>query len=125
MTAGLPSGEWSTTWSGRGGTWPGPGSRCRYGWRRSSERPASSDQSGRPVEVPWRSATSSPNCSGTDQTEGMPRRPPVRDLVGALVEGDQGRATAIIDTCLRRLQNRTDLFADLIQPTLYAIGDMW
>lgn len=55
----------------------------------------------------------------------MPRRLPIRDMVGALVEGDQGRASAVVDAALRRLHNRTDLFADLIQPSLYAVGDLW
>lgn len=45
--------------------------------------------------------------------------------MGALVEGDPGRAGAVVDAALRRLHNRTDLFTDLIQPSLYAIGEMW
>jgi MerR family transcriptional regulator, light-induced transcriptional regulator len=55
----------------------------------------------------------------------VPRRLPVPDLVEALLMGDQIRAGAIIDAALRLVRTRTALFADLIQPAQYAIGEQW
>src|SRR5215469_1260610 len=50
-TAKPPSGEWSTTWSERDGTWPPPHSRCRPGWRGSSEKPVSRGRSHQQADV--------------------------------------------------------------------------
>jgi MerR family transcriptional regulator, light-induced transcriptional regulator len=55
----------------------------------------------------------------------MRRRFPVRRLVDALVAGDEGRSKAIASESLRAAQSRTDVFADLIQPAQYEIGELW
>src|ERR1700716_4114880 len=55
----------------------------------------------------------------------MPRRSPVPGLVEALVGGDETRARAIAEESLRRTRSRTDVFADLIQPAQYEIGELW
>jgi methanogenic corrinoid protein MtbC1 len=55
----------------------------------------------------------------------MPRRSPVPGLVEALVGGDETRARAIAEESLRRTRSRTAIFADLIQPAQYEIGELW
>ena len=55
----------------------------------------------------------------------MPRRLPVPDLVEALLDGDQTRAAAIVAAGSRLVRTRTAVFADLIQPAQYAIGELW
>lgn len=55
----------------------------------------------------------------------MRRRLPVRGLVEALVDGDESRSRAIAVESLRAVGKRRDLFADLIQPAQYEIGELW
>ncbi len=55
----------------------------------------------------------------------MRRRSPVPGLVAALVGGDEDRALAIARDTLRAVRSRTAVFADLIQPAQYEIGDLW
>jgi MerR family transcriptional regulator, light-induced transcriptional regulator len=55
----------------------------------------------------------------------MRRRSPVPGLVAALVGGDEDRALAIARDTLRAVRSRTAVFADLIQPAQYEIGELW
>ena len=55
----------------------------------------------------------------------MRRRLPVRRLVEALVSGDESRSRAIARESLSAAKSRTDVFADLIQPAQYEIGELW
>lgn len=53
------------------------------------------------------------------------RRPPVRSLAEALLHGDLGEAGALAEQFLARVGSRTAVFADLIQPAQYEVGDLW
>jgi methanogenic corrinoid protein MtbC1 len=55
----------------------------------------------------------------------MRRRLPVPGLVEALVEGNESGARTIARECLSAVPSRTDVFADLIQPAQYEIGELW
>jgi methanogenic corrinoid protein MtbC1 len=53
------------------------------------------------------------------------RRPPVRCLVEALLARDGDRAIDLCDRFLARVRTRMAVFADLLQPALYEIGEIW
>ena len=53
------------------------------------------------------------------------RRPPVRHLVEALLARDDDRAAELCDRFLARARTRAAVFADLLQPALYEIGEIW
>jgi MerR family transcriptional regulator, light-induced transcriptional regulator len=53
------------------------------------------------------------------------RRLPVRELVDALVGSDESRARQIAVESLHAVRSRTDVFADLVQPAQYEIGELW
>ena len=53
------------------------------------------------------------------------RRPPVRSLAEALLQGDVGGAGDLADQFLARVGSRMAVFADLVQPAQYEVGDLW
>src|SRR5205807_8020899 len=53
------------------------------------------------------------------------RRPPVRPLVEAMLGGDAGEAADLADQFLARVGSRVALFADLLQPAQYEVGERW
>lgn len=53
------------------------------------------------------------------------RRPPVRPLVEAMLNGDLREAGDLSEQFLGRAGSRVAVFADLLQPAQYEIGDMW
>ncbi len=53
------------------------------------------------------------------------RRPPVRPLVAAMLAGDARGACNLADRFLARVGSRTAVFADLLQPAQYEIGELW
>ena len=53
------------------------------------------------------------------------RRPPVRPLVAAMLAGDFSEACLLADQFLARVRSRTAVFADLLQPAQYEIGELW
>ncbi|HZV48422.1 MAG TPA: cobalamin B12-binding domain-containing protein [Candidatus Dormibacteraeota bacterium] len=53
------------------------------------------------------------------------RRPPVRHLVEALLARDGDRAANLCDRFLARARTRMAVFADLLQPALYEVGEIW
>jgi MerR family transcriptional regulator, light-induced transcriptional regulator len=53
------------------------------------------------------------------------RRPPVRPLVDAMMNGDLREARELSEQFLGRAGSRVAVFADLLQPAQYEIGDMW
>lgn len=55
----------------------------------------------------------------------MARRLPVRELVQALIDGDQPRARAIAQDTFQATNSRTSVFADLMHPAAHQIGELW
>lgn len=55
----------------------------------------------------------------------MRRRSQVNSLVQALIRGDASLAGAIATDNLRAAKSRIGVFADLIQPAQYEIGELW
>ncbi len=53
------------------------------------------------------------------------RRPPVRLLVRALLDGDRTEAVNVCDRFLARTGRRVAVFADLLHPAQYELGDIW
>ena len=53
------------------------------------------------------------------------RRPPVRPLVAAMLVGDFSGASLLARQFLARVRSRTAVFADLLQPAQYEIGELW
>jgi len=53
------------------------------------------------------------------------RRPPVRHLAEALLRGDVGEAGDLAEQFLARVGSRVAVFADLVQPAQYEVGDLW
>src|SRR5437764_11517972 len=53
------------------------------------------------------------------------RRPPVRQLAEAMLHGDIGEAGDLADQFLARVGSRVGVFADLIQPAQYEVGNLW
>jgi methanogenic corrinoid protein MtbC1 len=53
------------------------------------------------------------------------RRPPVQPLVEAMLAGDLGEASDLAEQFLARVKSRVGVFADLLQPAQYEIGDLW
>ena len=53
------------------------------------------------------------------------RRPPVRPLADALLTGDVGEAADLAERFLARTRSRAAVFADLLQPAQYRVGDQW
>src|SRR5437016_447603 len=53
------------------------------------------------------------------------RRPPVRPLADALLRGDLGEACALAERFLARVHSRAAVFADLLQPAQYRVGEQW
>ena len=49
----------------------------------------------------------------------------VRDFVQILRKGDKARAAAFVQEVFTQTQSRVALFADLIHPAQYEIGDLW
>lgn len=49
----------------------------------------------------------------------------VRDFVQILRKGDKARAAAFVEEVFTQTQSRVALFADLIHPAQYEIGDLW
>lgn len=53
------------------------------------------------------------------------RRPPVRSLAEALLQGDVTEAGDLAEQFLARVGSRMAVFADLVQPAQYEVGDLW
>jgi MerR family transcriptional regulator, light-induced transcriptional regulator len=53
------------------------------------------------------------------------RRPPVRQLAEAMLRGEVGEAGGLAEQFLARVGSRVGLFADLVQPAQYRVGDLW
>jgi len=53
------------------------------------------------------------------------RRPPVRSLAEVLLHGDVGEAGDLAERFLARVGSRAAVFADLVQPAQYEVGDLW
>lgn len=53
------------------------------------------------------------------------RRPPVCQLAEAMLRGDIGDAAALAGQFLARVGSRAAVFADLVQPAQYQVGDLW
>jgi methanogenic corrinoid protein MtbC1 len=53
------------------------------------------------------------------------RRPPVRQLAESMLRGDAGEARNLAQQFLARVGSRVAVFADLVQPAQYEIGDLW
>ncbi len=53
------------------------------------------------------------------------RRPPVRALAEAMLEGDLDLASDLAERFLARVGSRVAVFADLVQPAQYRVGDLW
>lgn len=53
------------------------------------------------------------------------RRPPVRRLAGAMLRGDVREASDLAGRFLARVGSRVAVFADLVQPAQYEVGNLW
>ena len=53
------------------------------------------------------------------------RRPPVRQLAEAMLRGEVGEAGDLAARFLARTRSRVAVFADLVQPAQYRVGDLW
>src|SRR5690242_8166302 len=53
------------------------------------------------------------------------RRPPVRSLAEAMLKGDVRLAGDLAERFLGRVGSRVAVFADLVQPAQYEVGDLW
>src|SRR5262249_3465072 len=53
------------------------------------------------------------------------RRPPVQELAEAMLRGDVGEAADLADRFLARTRSRVAVFADLLQPAQYEVGERW
>ncbi|HXM54321.1 MAG TPA: cobalamin-dependent protein [Candidatus Dormibacteraeota bacterium] len=53
------------------------------------------------------------------------RRPPVRQLAEAMLQRDIGEAGDLVDQFLVRVGSRVAVFADLLQPAQYEVGNLW
>jgi len=53
------------------------------------------------------------------------RRPPVRQLAEAMLRGDTGEAGDLAERFLARAGSRAAVFADLLQPAQYQVGELW
>ncbi len=53
------------------------------------------------------------------------RRPPVLPLAEALMQGDVGEACDLAERFLARVGSRVAVFADLLQPAQYQVGEQW
>lgn len=53
------------------------------------------------------------------------RRPPVRQLAGAMLRGDAGLAVELAERFLARAGSRLAVFSDLVQPAQGEVGDLW
>lgn len=53
------------------------------------------------------------------------RRPPARQLAEALLRGDVDDASDLAHRFLARVGSRVAVFADLLQPALHQVGDLW
>ena len=49
----------------------------------------------------------------------------MRPLVGAMLAGEMSGACALVDQFLARTHRRAAVFADLLQPAQYEIGELW
>jgi hypothetical protein len=56
---------------------------------------------------------------------GPAARFPVRELVGALVGGDDVESFEVTERTLRTTGSRTAVFADLLHPALVEIANLW
>jgi len=56
---------------------------------------------------------------------GSAARFPVRDLIGALLGGDEESAFDLAERVLEKTRSRTDVFADLLHPAQVEIGNLW
>jgi methanogenic corrinoid protein MtbC1 len=54
-----------------------------------------------------------------------PRRAPVRPFLNALLEGDGIQAAALAEQALSVSGSRVAIFADLLQPALFEVGELW
>ncbi len=60
-----------------------------------------------------------------EETAWHGRRPPVRPLVGAMLAGDLAGGSALVEQFLAKVGSRAAVFADLLQPAQYEIGELW
>jgi methanogenic corrinoid protein MtbC1 len=56
---------------------------------------------------------------------GSAARFPVRELIGALLDGDGAGAYELAERVLMETRSRTAVFADLLHPAQAEIGDLW
>lgn len=52
-------------------------------------------------------------------------RVPIGSLVTSLLDGDLPESRRVCDSALTRLGSRVNVFADLLQPAQYEIGELW
>lgn len=52
-------------------------------------------------------------------------RLPVRELVRALMDGDDGEAMDVVHAMIARGRSRTSVFADLLHPAQVEVGNLW
>src|SRR2546423_3065685 len=62
---------------------------------------------------------------GTESDLWRGRRPPVKPLVEAMLDGDLGRAADLVGRFTARVGSRVAVFADLLHPAQYQVGDLW
>jgi methanogenic corrinoid protein MtbC1 len=63
--------------------------------------------------------------AGASRVSWRGRRPPVRQLAEAMLQGDIGGAAELAEQFLRRVGSRVAVFADLVQPAQHQVGELW